>query len=145
MAGDASALVGHRLGPYQLIARLGAGAMGEVYRARDAKLGREVAIKILPRIFTSDPERLARFEREARALASLNHSNIATIYALEEQEGPDGKEGIRAIVMELVEGQTLAERLASRAAASGSREPGVGDSPTLGPIGAFEDAAAREQ
>ena len=101
-----SMLTGHRIGVYQVQALLGAGGMGEVYRARDTKLGRDVAIKILPRIFTADRERLARFEREARLLASLNHPNIATIHGLEEEDG------IRALVMELVEGPTLADRLA---------------------------------
>ena len=80
--------------------------MGEVYRARDTKLGRDVAIKILPRAFTSDPDRLARFEREARMLAALNHPNIGAIYGLEEADG------IRFLVLELVEGETLADRLA---------------------------------
>ena len=85
---------------------LGAGGMGEVYRARDTKLGRDVAIKILPRAFTSDPDRLARFEREARMLAALNHPNIATIYGIEDADG------VRALVLELVEGETLADRIA---------------------------------
>ena len=98
--------VGRQIGTYQILSLLGAGGMGEVYRARDTKLGREVAIKILPRIFVSDPERLARFEREARMLASLNHPNIGAIYGLE-----DG-DGVRALVLELVEGPTLAERIA---------------------------------
>ena len=83
-----------RLGGYQLQMLLGAGGMGEVYRARDAKLGRDVAIKILPRAFTSDPDRLARFEREARMLAALNHPNICAIYGLEEADGgpvPDSR------------------------------------------------------
>ena len=80
--------------------------MGEVYRARDAKLGREVAIKILPKLFASVPDRLARFEREARVLASLNHPHIGAIYGLEEADG------VRALVLELVEGETLADRLA---------------------------------
>ncbi len=87
-------------------ARLGAGGMGEVYRARDTKLGRDVAIKILPHVFTSDPERLARFEREARMLAALNHPNIGAIYGLEDADG------IRALVLELVDGETLADRIA---------------------------------
>jgi eukaryotic-like serine/threonine-protein kinase len=93
--------IGDKLGPYEILAPLGAGGMGEVYRAKDTKLGREVAIKVLPAAFAGDPERLARFEREAKALASLNHPNIATIYGLE--ESPDGK----AIAMELVDGATL--------------------------------------
>jgi Tol biopolymer transport system component len=92
---------GERLGPYEIRALLGAGGMGEVYRARDTKLDRDVAIKVLPAAMARDPERLARFDREAKVLAALNHPNIAAIYGLED----------RAIVMELVEGPTLAERL----------------------------------
>ena len=98
-------LTGRRIGVYQIQALLGAGGMGEVYRARDTKLGREVAIKILPTEFTRSPERLARFEREARMLAALNHPHVAAIYGVEEGEG------LQAIVMELVEGDTLADRL----------------------------------
>ena len=104
---DESALLGRRIGGYEIVSRIGAGGMGEVYRARDTRLGRDVAIKILPRAFTSDPDRLARFEREARVLASLNHPNIATIHGVEDADG------VRAIVMELVDGDTLADRLAS--------------------------------
>ena len=78
---------GTRLGPYEIIAPLGAGGMGEVYRARDTKLSREVAIKVLPELFAADPERLARFRREAQVLASLNHPQIAAIYGLEESAG----------------------------------------------------------
>ena len=89
--------VGDHLGPYEILAPLGAGGMGEVYRARDTKLDRDVAIKVLPAALAQDPERLARFEREAKVLASLNHPNIAQIYGLEQ----------RALVMELVEGETL--------------------------------------
>src|SRR5438034_1575559 len=85
---------------------IGAGGMGEVYRARDTKLGRDVAIKVLPKMFTADPERLARFEREARLLASLNHPHIGAIYGLE------GAGGVRALVLELVDGETLDERIA---------------------------------
>jgi eukaryotic-like serine/threonine-protein kinase len=98
-------LAGRTIGPYRLQSLIGAGGMGEVYRARDTRLGRDVAIKILSQKFAADPDRLARFEREARVLASLNHPNIATIHGIE-----DGQ-GVRAIVMELVEGQTLADRL----------------------------------
>jgi len=94
--------VGARLGPYEILSALGAGGMGEVYRARDTKLDRSVAIKILPELFAQDPDRLARFQREAQVLASLNHSNIAAIYGLEDADG------IRALVLELVEGPTLA-------------------------------------
>ena len=96
---------GDALGPYEVTGWLGAGGMGEVYRARDQNLGRDVAIKLLPRAFTSDPERLARFEREARVLASFNHPNIGAIYGLQETNG------LRALVLELVEGETLAEKL----------------------------------
>jgi len=97
---------GSRLAQFEILGSLGAGGMGEVYRARDTKLGRDVAIKILPPAFTSDPDRLARFEREARMLAALNHPNIGSIYGLEDADG------IRALVLELVEGETLAERVA---------------------------------
>jgi len=88
---------GTRLGPYEILAPIGAGGMGEVYRARDPKLKRDVALKVLPEAFANDPARMARFQREAEVLASLNHPNIAHLYGLEE----------RALVMELVEGQTL--------------------------------------
>jgi serine/threonine protein kinase len=97
---------GTTIGSYEIAAPLGAGEMGEVYRARDTKLGREVALKILPDVFAADPERLARFEREAQVLASLNHPNIAIIHGVEETNG------IRALVLELVEGDTLADRIA---------------------------------
>lgn len=96
---------GTRLGPYAIVAPLGAGGMGEVYRACDTKLDRDVAIKVLPELLAADPERIARFEREAKTLASLNHPHIAAIYGFEEATG------IRALVMELVEGPTLADRL----------------------------------
>src|SRR5580698_10337327 len=88
---------GTRLGLYEILAPIGAGGMGEVYRAKDTKLDREIAIKVLPAALAQDPERLARFEREAKVLAALNHPNIAQIYGLEE----------RALVMELVAGETL--------------------------------------
>ncbi len=97
---------GSKLGPYDVVGSLGAGGMGEVYRGRDARLKRDVALKILPSTFAADPERLARFEREAQALAAINHPNIAAIYGLEESAG------VRALVLELVEGETLAERIA---------------------------------
>jgi len=93
------------VGPYEITGLLGAGGMGQVYRARDAKLGRDVAIKILPGHWLDDPDRLQRFDREARTLASLNHPNIAAIYGLEESDGR------RALVLELVDGVTLADRL----------------------------------
>ena len=97
--------VGARLGPYEILSALGAGGMGEVYRARDAKLSRDVAIKVLLPEVANDPERLARFRREAQVLASLNHPNIAHIHGLEDSDG------LCAIVMELVEGPTLADRI----------------------------------
>src|SRR5271167_3191780 len=96
---------GTKLGPYEILAPIGSGGMGEVYRARDTKLGREVALKVLPEAFAKDAERMARFQREAQVLASLNHPNIAAIYGLEESAG------VRALVMELVEGETLAYRI----------------------------------
>ena len=96
---------GQYIGPYEIVSPLGAGGMGEVYRARDTKLKRDVALKILPAHVSRDVERLARFEREARVLASLNHPHIATIY------GVDETDGVRALILELVEGPTLAERL----------------------------------
>ena len=99
-------LTGHQIGVYSVGALLGRGGMGEVYRARDTRLGRDVAIKVLPRTLTSDPDRLARFEREARMLASLNHPHIGMLYGIEEGGGH------RALVLELIEGETLADRLA---------------------------------
>ncbi len=100
-----------QIGPFQILAKIGEGGMGEVYRARDTRLNRDVAIKVLPRAFAEDPYRMARFEREAQLLASLNHAKIAAIYGLEESGST------RALVMELVEGPTLAERI-GRASAS---------------------------
>ena len=100
-------LTGRQIGSYQVVSLLGAGGMGEVYRARDTKLGRDVAIKVLPEAFTSDPEHVARFERESRLLAALNHPHIGAIYGFEEAEG------FRALILELVEGPTLADRLAA--------------------------------
>ena len=96
---------GTRIGPYEVVSMIGAGGMGEVYRARDTRLQRDVALKVLPPLFADDPERLARFEREAQVLAALNHPNVAAIYGLETLGTP-------ALVMELVEGPTLAERIA---------------------------------
>ena len=98
---------GARLGPYEILSAIGAGGMGEVYRARDTRLGREVAIKILPDLFAGDTDRIARFQREAQVLASLNHPHIAQIYGVEEATG-----GVRALVLELVDGPTLADRIA---------------------------------
>jgi Tol biopolymer transport system component len=96
---------GTRLGPYEILDAIGAGGMGEVYRARDSRLGRDVALKVLPEAFARDPDRMVRFEREAKVLASLNHPNIASLYGLEESNGA------RALVMELVEGPTLSARI----------------------------------
>jgi serine/threonine protein kinase len=100
---------GTRLGPYEIVSALGAGGMGEVYQAHDTKLRRDVALKILPDTFATDPERLARFQREAQVLASLNHPHIGAIYGVEESNG------IRALVLELVEGPTLSDRIAQGA------------------------------
>jgi serine/threonine-protein kinase len=112
---------GARLGSYEILSPLGAGGMGEVYRARDTKLNRDVALKVLPAAFAADPDRLVRFRREAQLLAALNHPRIAAIYGIE--EGPaaafahrtsaPGEAGhhVRALVLELVEGETLAERI----------------------------------
>ena len=95
------------LGSFQVISIVGRGGMGEVYRARDTKLKRDVAIKILPEEFSQNPDRVVRFQREAEVLASLNHPNIAAIHSLEEVEGS------RFLVLEFVEGETLAERIAT--------------------------------
>src|SRR5881394_4412690 len=98
-------MIGTKLGHYEITAHLGSGGMGDVYQATDSKLGRSVAIKLLPEEFTHDTDRATRFEREARVLASLNHPNIATIYGVEESGGR------KFLVMELVGGETLAERI----------------------------------
>src|SRR5437879_9967926 len=95
---------GSRLGAYEIMAPLGAGGMGEVFRALDTKLGRSVAVKVLPESMASDPDRIARFEREAKVLASLNHPRIAALYGMEEDAGR------HFLIMELVEGETLAEQ-----------------------------------
>src|SRR2546427_1789252 len=96
---------GTRLGSYEVLALIGVGGMGEVYQAHDTKLGRDVAIKVLPEVFSHDPERLSRFQREAKTLAALNHPNIATIHGLEQSYG------VHYLVMELVPGEALAERI----------------------------------
>ena len=101
-------MTGQSLGGYRLDALLGAGGMGEVYRSHDAKLGRDVAIKVLPAAFTSHPDRLARFAREARMLGALNHPNICAIYGFEHADG------VRFLVLELVEGATLAHTARGR-------------------------------
>ena len=105
---------GARIGPYEILSALGAGGMGEVYRARDAKLNRDVALKVLPTAFALDSDRLARFKREAQVLASLNHPNIAAIYGFEESNSSSGA-AQQALVLELVEGPTLADRIAQDA------------------------------
>ena len=112
---------GTRLGVYEVIALLGEGGMGQVYRARDAKLGREVAIKVLPDAVAADPERIARFEREAKALAALNHPNIATLFGMEESGGR------HLLVMELVEGETLAEYIGASSASGAAGQLDVGE------------------
>ena len=111
---------GSRLGPYEITAAIGAGGMGEVFRARDTKLNREVAIKVLPAAFAQDHERVARFKREAQVLASLNHPNIAAIYGIEESDAStlrpgsaqaSSASGAVGLILELVEGDDLARRL----------------------------------
>src|SRR5216110_1096309 len=97
---------GSRLGPYQIVAPLGKGGMGEVYRARDPRLGREVAIKVLPADVATHADRLTRFEREAKSVAALNHPNIVTLHSIEESGG------VRFLTMELVEGRSLDELIA---------------------------------
>ncbi len=106
---------GARLGPYEILELVGAGGMGEVYRARDPRLGRDVAIKVLSRDLTSDPDRLARFEREARAVAALNHPNILTVHDVGTHEG------VPYVVTELLAGETLRERLKRRDAGRAAR------------------------
>src|SRR5688572_29650388 len=110
-------MIGRTIGPYQIVSELGKGGMGEVYRARDTKLNRDVAIKVLPELFANDAERMARFTREAQTLAALNHPNIAAIYGIED----------RGIVMELVEGDDLSEIIqSSEAGPSGpASSPGL--------------------
>ena len=109
---------GTRLGAYEIVSALGAGGMGEVYRANDTRLKRQVAIKVLPGSFVDDPERLARFQREAELLAAVNHPHIAAVYGLEETDG------IKALVMELVDGERSrgARRSWSSAARRGGRD-----------------------
>src|ERR1700719_3508274 len=99
---------GTKLGSYEVVAQIGAGGMGEVYQAHDTKLGRDVAIKVLPEAVAHDPERLSRFQREAKMLAALNHPTIATIHGLEQSDGTS------YLVMELVSGETLQQRLARK-------------------------------
>ncbi len=121
--------VGDHLGHYDVTAKIGQGGMGEVYRARDTKLDRDVALKVLPDAFATDQDRLARFQREAQVLASLNHPNIASIYGLEESGDT------RALVLELVEGPTIADRIAQGPipkAASSRHQPLTSD-PELRP------------
>ena len=99
-------VIGEMLGSYRVLDKLGEGGMGEVYRARDTKLGRDVALKVIPDTFALDPDRRARFQREAQVLASLNHPHIAAIYGFEDSGET------HALVLELVEGETLADRIA---------------------------------
>src|SRR5262245_1937131 len=109
---ETAGFIGRQFGPYTILDLLGNGGMGQVYRARDRQLDRDVAIKILPPLFTTDPDRLARFEREAKILAALNHPHIGAIYGLERVDSSSGSETtVPALVLELVAGPTLAERL----------------------------------
>jgi eukaryotic-like serine/threonine-protein kinase len=115
---------GTRLGSYEILSALGAGGMGEVYRARDTRLDRDIAIKILPEAFAADAERVARFQREAKLLASLNHPHIAAIYGLEDAPSTgSGQSSVKALVMEFVEGEDLAQRLARGAIPLGEALP----------------------
>src|SRR6188474_3057371 len=102
---------GQRLGPYEILSPIGAGGMGEVYKARDTRLDRTVAIKVLPELFAADPDRAARFEREARAVAALSHPNILAIHDIGTVATAGGRPGLSYAVMELLEGETLRERL----------------------------------
>src|SRR5262245_45983958 len=118
---DGSSLVGRRIGAYEVLSLLGAGGMGEVYRARDGRLHRDVALKIVRPVLAADSELMARLEREARVLAALSHPHIAAIYGIEDVPDHAGVgAGARALVLELVGGETLADRLVSAGA------PGVG-------------------
>jgi len=124
--------IGQTISHYRITEKLGQGGMGEVWQAEDTTLKRQVALKILPEVFAEDPERLARFQREAEVLASLNHPNIASIYGLEEAEGK------RFLVLELVEGETLAERINKEPLDHHSgtvSQPGNGPYPILYPLG----------
>jgi hypothetical protein len=124
---------GTRFGPYAIQSLLGVGGMGEVYRARDERLGRDVAIKVLPSVWTIDPDRRARFDREARALASLNHPNIGAIYGLEESASIGGP-GAQALVLELVEGETL-DQVCGRGGLAVANALGVVQTPAVSPDG----------
>ena len=118
---------GDRIGVYEITAPIGEGGMGQVYRATDMTLGRQVAIKVLPDAFAADPERLARFEREAKTLASLNHPHIAAIYAVEKSAG------LHALVMELVEGEDLSSRIRRGAIPLDDARPIAKRRPSFGP------------
>jgi serine/threonine-protein kinase len=118
-------MIGQQIGPFEVLAKIGEGGMGEVYRARDTKLKREIALKVLPDEFSHDPDRLARFQREAELLATLNHPNIAAIYGLEDSRVSE-QPGVKALVLELVEGPTLAELITgARRTLSGLPAPGL--------------------
>ena len=106
-------LVGDSIGPYRVLGKIGEGGMGEVYRARDSKLNRDVALKVLPDAFSAEPDRLARFKREAQLIASLNHPNIAAIYGLEDANG------VHALALELVEGPDPGRSARARSHSSG--------------------------
>ncbi|MBK9241286.1 MAG: protein kinase [Acidobacteria bacterium] len=123
-------MIGKTIGPYHVVALLGEGGMGQVYRARDAKLNRDVALKVLPALLADDPDRLARFQREAQVLGALNHPNIAHIHGFEDSADT------HAIVMELVEGPTLAEMIRSSEAGSSdpANSPGLKTRPPFGGI-----------
>jgi serine/threonine protein kinase/Tol biopolymer transport system component len=141
VAAPVTSLIGRELGPYSVTALLGVGGMGEVYRAHDSTLGRDVALKILPDVWLDDAERRMRFEREARLLASLNHPNIASIYGIHESAAsPMLRRPVRALVLELVEGETLADRLAAH---PGGLPPHEATSIAMQMVEALEAAHAR--
>src|SRR6185503_1282989 len=133
--------VGTRIGPYEILQFTGAGGMGQVYRARDTRLNRDVAVKVLPDALLHDHDPLARFRREAQVLASLNHPNIATIHGLEESDG------VRALVMEFVEGRTLAEIIGGSPAGSSAPIERLGPSEAVNIARQIAEAleAAHEQ
>ena len=126
---------GFKLGPYEIVESIGAGGMGEVYRARDARLGRDVAIKVLPASLSRDAERLKRFEQEARAASALNHTNILTIFDI------GAHEGAPFLVMELLEGGTLRERLSNPGARKSKPKQSSHLTPGSGSSGNVSDAA----